>query len=73
MGPSGNRMTGPTKHGEASAVGEYLDQLPAEHAELVRGVFLDTSSVSLASTHEPTPFAMLLCVRSPHGRGTIGW
>ena len=39
---------------------EYLRRLPPEYADVVRRVFLDTSSVSVASAHEPTPSAAVV-------------
>jgi tetratricopeptide (TPR) repeat protein len=43
--------------GEAPSSKDYIDLLPPKYADLVRRVFLDASSVSLASVHEPTPSA----------------
>lgn len=46
--------------GEAPSSQDYIAQLPPEYADLVRRVFLDASSVSIAAANEPTPTADMI-------------
>lgn len=48
--------------GESPSSREYIDLLP-QHAEVVRRVFLDASSISVAASFEPTP--AIMAVRAP--------